>query len=217
MRLVLVGPPGAGKGTQAEFIAAHLSVPKISTGDIFRANVAEGTPLGMQARKYMDAGQLVPDEVTINMVRARLAEPDAAHGFLLDGFPRTVPQAEALDEMLSTMGVGLDVVLELVVDDDEVIRRLSGRRTCHGCGRIWHIEFDPPQREGICDRCGEKLFQREDDRAETVAERLRVYARDTAPLIDFYGAQGKLVGIDATGPVEDVTLRAIDALQSYGG
>src|SRR5690606_5590358 len=171
----------------------------------------------MQARKYMDAGQLVPDEVTINMVRARLAEPDAAHGFLLDGFPRTVPQAEALDEMLSTMGVGLDVVLELVVDDDEVIRRLSGRRTCHGCGRIWHIEFDPPQREGICDRCGEKLFQREDDRAETVAERLRVYARDTAPLIDFYGAQGKLVGIDATGPVEDVTLRAIDALQSYGG
>lgn len=216
MRLVLVGPPGAGKGTQAEFIAAHLAVPKISTGDIFRANVAEGTPLGLQARKYMDAGQLVPDEVTINMVRARLAEPDASHGFLLDGFPRTVPQAEALDEMLSALGTGLDVVLELVVDDDEVIRRLSGRRTCHGCGRIWHVEFDPPQREGICDRCGEKLFQREDDRAETVAERLRIYARDTEPLVDFYGAQSKLVGIDATGPVEDVTLRAIDALQSYG-
>lgn len=216
MRLVLVGPPGAGKGTQAEFIAAHLAVPKISTGDIFRANVAEGTPLGMQARKYMDAGQLVPDEVTINMVRARLAEPDAAYGFLLDGFPRTVPQAEALDELLAGLGVGLDVVLELVVDADEVIRRLSGRRTCHGCGRIWHVEFDPPQREGICDRCGEKLFQREDDRAETVAERLRIYARDTEPLVDFYGGQSKLVGIDATGPVEDVTLRAIDALQSYG-
>lgn len=216
MRLVLVGPPGAGKGTQAEFIAAHLAVPKISTGDIFRANVAEGTPLGMQARKYMDAGQLVPDEVTINMVRDRLAEPDAAHGFLLDGFPRTVPQAEALDEMLAALGTGLDIVLELVVDDDEVIRRLSGRRTCHGCGRIWHVEFDPPQREGICDRCGEKLFQREDDRAETVAERLRIYARDTAPLVDYYGGQGKLVGIDATGPVEDVTQRAIDALRSYG-
>ena len=216
MRLVLVGPPGAGKGTQAEFIAAHLAVPKISTGDIFRANVAAGTPLGMQARKYMDAGQLVPDEVTINMVRERLAEPDAADGFLLDGFPRTVPQAEALDEMLAALGTGLDIVLELVVDDDEVIRRLSGRRTCHGCGRIWHVEFDPPQREGICDRCGEKLFQREDDRAETVAERLRIYARDTAPLVDYYGGQGKLVGIDATGPVEDVTQRAIDALRSYG-
>lgn len=216
MRLVLVGPPGAGKGTQAEFIAAHLSVPKISTGDIFRANVAQGTPLGVQARKYMDAGQLVPDEVTINMVRDRLADPDAADGFLLDGFPRTVPQAEALDEMLAALGTGLDVVLELVVDDDEVIRRLSGRRTCHGCGRIWHVEFDPPQREGVCDRCGEKLFQREDDRAETVAERLRIYARDTEPLVHYYGAQGKLVGIDATGPVEDVTQRAIDALRSYG-
>lgn len=216
MRLVLVGPPGAGKGTQAEFIAAHLSVPKISTGDIFRANVAQGTPLGVQARKYMDAGQLVPDEVTINMVRDRLADSDAADGFLLDGFPRTVPQAEALDEMLAALGTGLDVVLELVVDDDEVIRRLSGRRTCHGCGRIWHVEFDPPQREGVCDRCGEKLFQREDDRAETVAERLRIYARDTEPLVHYYGAQGKLVGIDATGPVEDVTQRAIDALRSYG-
>jgi adenylate kinase len=216
VRLVLVGPPGAGKGTQAEFIAAHLAVPKISTGDIFRDNVARGTPLGSQARRYMDSGQLVPDEITINMVRDRLAEPDAADGFLLDGFPRTVPQAVALDKLVADLGAGLDVVLELVVDDDEVIRRLSGRRTCRGCGKIWHIEFDPPLREGVCDRCGGELFQREDDRAETVAERLRVYGRDTAPLVDYYGAQGKLVGIDATGPVEDVTLRAIDALRSYG-
>ncbi len=165
----------------------------------------------------MDGGQLVPDEVTINMVRDRLAEADAGDGFLLDGFPRTVPQASALDKLLADLGVGLDLVLELVVDDDEVIRRLSGRRTCRGCGKIWHIEFDAPQREGVCDRCGGVLYQRDDDKAETVSERLRVYARDTSPLVDFYGAQGKLVGIDATGPVEDVTVRATDALRSYGG
>jgi adenylate kinase len=217
MRLVLVGPPGAGKGTQAEFVGAHFAVPKISTGDIFRANVAAGTPLGVEAKRFMDSGQLVPDEVTINMVRDRLAEPDASDGFLLDGFPRTVPQATALDKLLADLGVGLDVVLELVVDDDEVIRRLSGRWTCRGCGKIWHIEFDPPTHEGVCDRCGSELYQRDDDKAETVSERLRVYGRDTAPLIIFYGAQGKLVGIDATGPVEDVTVRAIDALRSYGG
>jgi adenylate kinase len=217
MRLVLVGPPGAGKGTQAEFIAAHLAVPKISTGDIFRANVAGGTPLGIEAKRYMDGGQLVPDEVTINMVRDRLGDPDAGDGFLLDGFPRTLPQATALDKLLADLGVALDVVLELVVDNDEVIRRLSGRWTCRGCGKIWHEAFDPPTHEGVCDRCGGQLYQRDDDKAETVAERLRVYARDTAPLIDFYAAQGKLVGIDATGPVEDVTERAKDALRSYGG
>jgi len=217
VRLVLVGPPGAGKGTQAEFIAAHLAVPKISTGDIFRANVAQGTPLGVEAKRYMDAGQLVPDEVTINMVAERLGEPDAGDGFLLDGFPRTVPQANALDKLLADLGGGLDIVLELVVENEEVIRRLSGRRTCRGCGKIWHIEFDAPSREGVCDRCGGELFQRDDDKAETIAERLKVYARDTSPLVDYYGAQCKLVGIDATGPVEDVTVRAIDALRSYGG
>jgi adenylate kinase len=217
VRLVLVGPPGAGKGTQAEFIAANESVPKISTGDIFRANVGQGTPLGREAKKYMDAGQLVPDEVTINMVRDRLAEPDAADGFLLDGFPRTVPQAEVLDEMLAELGTSLDVVLELVVDDDEVVRRLSGRRTCRGCGKIWHVEFDPTTSESECDRCGGELFQRDDDKAETVSERLKVYADQTAPLVDYYSAHGKLVGIDATGPVEDVTQRAIDALEPYGG
>lgn len=217
MRLVLVGPPGAGKGTQAEFIAAHLAVPKISTGDIFRANVSQGTPLGVEAKRYMDAGKLVPDEVTINMVRDRLAEPDAGEGFLLDGFPRTTPQAAALDKLLADLGTALDLVMELVVDDDEVIRRLSGRRTCRGCGKIWHVEFDAPSVEGLCDRCGGELFQRDDDKAETIAERLREYGLKTAPLVDYYGAQGKLVGIDATGPVEDVTVRAIDALRSYGG
>lgn len=217
MRLVLVGPPGAGKGTQAEFVAAHLAVPKISTGDIFRANVSQGTPLGVEAKRYMDAGKLVPDEVTINMVRERLAEPDAGEGFLLDGFPRTTPQAAALDKLLADLGTALDLVMELVVDDDEVIRRLSGRRTCRGCGKIWHVEFDAPTREGVCDRCGSPLFQRDDDKPETIAKRLVEYSEKTAPLIDYYGAQGKLVGIDATGPVEDVTVRAIDALRSYGG
>jgi adenylate kinase len=217
MRLVLVGPPGAGKGTQAEFVAAHLAVPKISTGDIFRANVSQGTPLGVEARRYMDAGKLVPDEVTINMVRDRLAEPDAGEGFLLDGFPRTTPQAAALDKLLADLGTALDLVMELVVDDDEVIRRLSGRRTCRGCGKIWHVEFDAPTRDGVCDRCGSELFQRDDDKPETIAKRLVEYSEKTAPLIDYYGAQGKLVGIDATGPVEDVTVRAIDALRSYGG
>jgi adenylate kinase len=217
VRLVLVGPPGAGKGTQAEFIAAHLAVPKISTGDIFRANVAQGTPLGIAAKNYMDAGQLVPDEVTIDMVRDRLSEPDAAEGFLLDGFPRTTPQAVALDKLLADLGSGLELVMELVVEEEEVIRRLSGRRTCRGCGKVWHIEFDAPIHEGICDRCNGELFQRDDDQADTILERLRVYARDTSPLVDYYGAQGKLVGIDATGPVEDVTVRAIDSLRSYGG
>ena len=217
MRLVLVGPPGAGKGTQAEFIAAHLAVPKISTGDIFRANVAAGTPLGVEARRYMDGGQLVPDEVTINMVRDRLAEADAADGFLLDGFPRTVPQAVALDKLLADLGVGLDLVLELVVDDDEVIRRLSGRRTCRGCGKIWHVTLTRPPARDSATAAAASSTSATTTRPRPSTERLRVYARDTAPLVDYYGAQGKLVGIDATGPVEDVTVRAIDALRSYGG
>lgn len=215
MRLVLVGPPGAGKGTQAEFIAAHLAVPKISTGDIFRDNVTRSTPLGVTAKRYMVSGQLVPDEVTISMVAGRLTEPDATDGFLLDGFPRTTPQAVALDQLLAARSKAVNLALELVVDDDEVIRRLSGRRTCRRCGKNWHLLFEPPSTADVCDRCGGELFQREDDRAETVAERLRVYARDTAPLLDYFGAQGKLVGIEATGPVEDVTMRAVDALRSY--
>jgi adenylate kinase len=192
-------------------------VPKISTGDLFRANVGHGTPLGLEAKKYMDSGQLVPDEVTINMVRDRLGEPDATDGFLLDGFPRNVPQAKVLDDMLTELTVAIDVVLELVVDNDEVVRRLSGRRTCRGCGKIWHIEFDPTRKPDRCDRCDGELFQRDDDRPETVQNRLHVYAEQTSPLVDFYATQSKLVGIDATGPVEDVTERAIDALRPYEG
>jgi len=215
VRLVLVGPPGAGKGTQAQHIAGARSVPAISTGDIFRANVSQGTELGTLAKQYMDAGDLVPDEVTVEMVRNRLSEPDAAKGFLLDGFPRNVPQAETLEGMLSDMGYKLDIVLELVVDDDEVVRRLSGRRTCRTCGTNWHVDFDPPAVEGICDRDGGRLFQRDDDKPGTVRHRLEVYAVQTSPLVSFYAARGILVGIDATGPVDDVTDRALEALRRY--
>jgi adenylate kinase len=216
VRLVLVGPPGAGKGTQAQFIASHFAVPKISTGDIFRTNVSDGTELGLEARKYMDAGDLVPDEVTIGMVKERLSHDDTSEGFLLDGFPRTVQQAVVLDDMLAAQGVGLDVVLELVVDDEEVVRRLSGRRTCRRCGHVWHLDFDPPATEGICDRCGGELFQRDDDSELTIRHRLEVYADQTSPLIGYYGDRGLLSGVDATGPVEDVTERAINALRRFG-
>jgi adenylate kinase len=215
VRIVLVGPPGAGKGTQAQLLSSDLAVPKISTGEIFRSNVSHGTPLGKEAKKYMDAGDLVPDEVTIGMVRDRLAEGDARDGFLLDGFPRTLRQAEVLDDMLEDMGQDLDLVLELVVDEDEVVRRLSGRRTCRSCEHVWHLDFDPSTREGICDHCGGELFQRDDDRSETVRHRLEVYADQTAPLVGYYADVGLLVGLDATGPVDDVTDRAIAALRRY--
>ncbi|WP_431893702.1 adenylate kinase [Nonomuraea sp. bgisy101] len=216
MRLVLVGPPGAGKGTQAQFIASNLSIPKISTGDIFRANVSGGTELGKLAKTYMDRGDLVPDEVTIAMVRDRLSEDDAQDGFLLDGFPRTVPQAEILRDMLKDWGQKLDLVLELVVDDEEVVRRLAGRRTCSQCGRIWHVEFDD-KRDDVCDACGGTLFQRDDDKEETVRHRLEVYQQQTAPLIRFYADEDILVGVDATGPVEEVTQRAMKEIRPYAG
>ncbi|GAA2633696.1 adenylate kinase [Actinomadura fulvescens] len=213
MRIVLVGPPGAGKGTQAQFIASHLSIPKISTGDIFRANVSGGTELGRQAKQYMDRGDLVPDEVTIAMVRDRLAEDDARDGFLLDGFPRNVPQAETLKKILSAdFDARLDIVLELVVDEDEVVRRLSGRRTCERCGRIWHVDFDD-KKDDVCDDCGGHLFQRDDDKEDVVRHRLEVYQEQTAPLVQFYADEGILKGIDATGPVEEVTKRALDELR----
>jgi adenylate kinase len=215
VRFVLVGPPGAGKGTQAEFVAAHFGIPKISTGDIFRANVSGGTDLGQTAKKYMDAGDLVPDEVTNAMVRDRLAQPDAVEGFLLDGFPRNVQQAGELDGILNGIGSSLSVVLDLDVDHDEVVRRLSGRRTCKKCGHVWHLEYDPPAIAGVCDKCGGDLYQRDDDHPETVRHRLEVYASQTSPLIEFYGKRGQLVVINAFGAVEDVTERAIDALTPF--
>jgi adenylate kinase len=213
VRVVLVGPPGAGKGTQAQFIASHLSIPKISTGDIFRANVSGGTELGKLAKSYMDRGDLVPDEVTVAMVRDRLSEEDAQDGFLLDGFPRNVPQAEVLKKMLAEFGTALDVVLELEVDENEVVRRLAGRRTCRSCGKVWHVVFDPSATDGVCDACGGELFQRDDDREETIRRRLEVYQEQTAPLVRYYADEGILVGVAATGPVDEVTRRAMAALR----
>ncbi len=217
MRLVLVGPPGAGKGTQAEFVAEYFTIPKISTGDIFRANVSGGTDLGKLAKKFMDAGDLVPDEVTNAMVHDRLGADDAANGFLLDGFPRNVSQAHELDRILTELGISLSVVLDLEVDQDEVVRRLSGRRTCKKCGHVWHVEFDPTQVADICDRCGGELYYRDDDRPETVRHRLEVYTSQTEPLIEFYRRRDQLVSMDAIGPVEDVTERAISALAPFAG
>jgi adenylate kinase len=215
VRVVLVGPPGAGKGTQAQFLASHLSIPKISTGDIFRDNVTNGTALGRQAQKFMDRGDLVPDEVTIAMVTDRLADDDTQAGFLLDGFPRNLSQAETFKKMLASWDTRLDVVLELVVDDDEVVRRLSGRRGCRRCGRIWHVVFDPPVEPGICDDCGGELFQRDDDREETIRHRLEVYQQQTTPLVSFYADEGTLLGLDATGPVDEITERALNALRRF--
>jgi adenylate kinase len=197
MRLVLVGPPGAGKGTQAEFVAAHLAVPKISTGDIFRANVAGGTPLGVEAKRYMDGGQLVPDEVTINMVRERLAEPDAADGFLLDGFPRTIPQADALADALQNRDRRLTAALLIDAPDETVIMRLSGRRQCSD-GHLYHVEFDPPKHDGRCDQDGKPLKQRSDDDPEKVKKRLRTYHEQTEPLKDYYDERGLLRRFDGT-------------------
>jgi adenylate kinase len=214
MRVVLVGAPGAGKGTQARFIAEHYGIPPISTGDIFRANIAAKTALGLAAKRYMDAGGLVPDEVTIDIVRDRLQRKDTSAGFLLDGFPRTLPQAETLQSMLDDLGTPLDAVLEMRIDAEEAVRRISGRRICRTCGHVAHIEFEPPKVDGICDLCGGGLFQRDDDLPDTVRNRLKVYARDTAPLVGFYQRLGLLVSIQADGEVEEVAERAISALEA---
>jgi adenylate kinase len=212
MRLVLVGPPGAGKGTQATFIAENFAIPHISTGDIFRANLRGGTPLGLEAKAYMDRGDLVPDSLTNLMVSDRLKADDVASGFLLDGYPRNVAQAEVLDGILGEVGRPLDAVLELIADDQEVIKRLSGRRTCESCGGISHIANEPPRQAGICDNCGGALTQRTDDHEEVIAKRLAVYAEQTAPIVDYYRNAGILISISATGAINDVTHRAIAAL-----
>ncbi|MGP3999203.1 adenylate kinase [Streptomyces sp. 8N706] len=214
MRIVLVGPPGAGKGTQAAYLAKNLSIPHISTGDLFRANISQGTPLGKQAQEYMKAGQLVPDEVTIGMAKSRLEEQDAAHGFLLDGFPRNLHQAKVLDEILDEKGIRLDAVLDLEVPEDEVVKRIAGRRICRNdSSHVFHVTYSPPKTEGVCDICGGELYQREDDTEETVRKRLEVYHRETEPIIDYYKAQGLVVTISALGKVTEVTKRAMEALR----
>jgi adenylate kinase len=215
MRIILLGPPGAGKGTQAARIVETRGVTHISTGDILRANVRAGTELGVQAKRYMDAGELVPDDVIIGMVGERLTEPDAAAGFLFDGFPRTVPQARALETVVNERGTPIDVALRLVVDRDDVVMRLTGRRTCAACNRVFHLLHNPPAHEGRCDDCGGDLVQRDDDREDVVLNRLEVYRTQTEPLEHFYWERGLLRDIEATGSVDDVTERVLATLDVY--
>ena len=204
MKIIMLGAPGAGKGTQAKMIAEKYSVPHVSTGDIFRANIKNGTELGKEAKKYMDQGLLVPDELTVKILLDRVAQDDCKNGYVLDGFPRTIPQAQALDKALSELDDAIDYAINVDVPDENIIRRMGGRRACLTCGATYHVEHIPPKKEGICDACGSELVLRDDDKPETVKNRLDVYHKQTQPLIDFYEAKGILKSVDGTVPMKDV-------------
>jgi adenylate kinase len=204
MNLILLGGPGAGKGTQAKKLIDKYHIPQISTGDILRAAVKEGTELGRKAKEFMDAGKLVPDEVVIGIVEERLKQPDARKGFILDGFPRTVPQAQALDVALGKMGAKIDHVISVDVEEEALVTRLTGRRTCKNCGQMYHVKFTPPKQEGVCDKCGGELYQRDDDNEATVRSRLATYNQATKPLIDYYTAKGLVRPIAGVGSIEDI-------------
>ena len=204
MKIIMLGAPGAGKGTQAKMIADKYGVPHISTGDIFRANIKNGTELGMEAKKYMDQGLLVPDELTVRILLDRVAQDDCKNGYVLDGFPRTIPQAEVLDSELTKPGDHIDYAINVDVPDENIVKRMSGRRACLTCGATYHIEHVPPKKEGICDVCGSELVLRDDDKPETVKNRLNVYHEQTQPLIDFYTEKGVLKTVDGTVPMEEV-------------
>ena len=216
MRLIFLGAPGVGKGTQAEQLAAKFGYPKISTGDLLREAVRNKTELGLQAKAFMDQGQLVPDRVVIGLVRERLAEPAAAKGFFLDGFPRTQEQATELEKMLQAKGQPVDAVISVRVPREEVVRRLSGRRSCPKCQAVYHVDFAPPRQDGRCDRCDTPLVQRSDDRPETIEARLSVYEEQTAPLIDYYRKRGLLSELDGSGSIEDVQHRLQGILSKHG-
>lgn len=213
LRLILLGPPGAGKGTQASVIIKEYNIPHISTGDIFRANIKEGTELGKKAKEYMDKGLLVPDELVVSIVKDRLTEDDCKEGFLLDGFPRTVNQGEALDEELKQMSLELDKVININVEKEVLIQRAIGRRICRDCGATYHVKFNPPKKEGICDVCGGELFQRDDDKVETVGKRIKVYHEQTEPLIDYYTKKGLILNVDGTKPIDAIFEEISEALQ----
>lgn len=204
MKIIMLGAPGAGKGTQAKMIADKYGVPHISTGDIFRANIKNGTELGMEAKKYMDQGLLVPDELTVRILLDRVAQDDCKNGYVLDGFPRTIPQAEVLDSELTKLGDHIDYAINVDVPDENIVKRMSGRRACLTCGATYHIEHVPPKKEGICDVCGSELVLRDDDKPETVKNRLNVYHEQTQPLIVFYTEKGVLKTVDGTVPMEEV-------------
>jgi len=217
MNLVLLGPPGAGKGTQAQMIVERFRIPQISTGDILRKAVKEGSPLGKEAKAFMDQGQLVPDKVVIGIIDERLREPDCGPGFILDGFPRTIAQAEALQPILTGIGKSIDHVINIEVDPEELVRRLTGRRTCKDCGAMFHILFQPTKQEGICDRCGGTLYQREDDKEETIRTRLKEYERQTSPLIQYYQLKSTLRSIQGVGGPEQIFGRIIGFLGGTPG
>lgn len=212
MRLVLLGPPGAGKGTQARALGALWGIPQVASGDLLRASVRENSELGREAAGYMDRGQLVPDELVLKLVTARLAKNDARKGFILDGFPRNVMQAEALAAGLERAGVKLDKVVAVIVPDEEIVKRISGRRTCRSCDAMYHVAFEPPAKAGVCDKCGGELYQREDDAEQTVRERLKVYAAATRPLLDYYGRLGLLAQVDGVGRTDEVEKRILSAV-----
>lgn len=214
MKLILLGPPGAGKGTQAKMLTERFSIPQISTGDILRAAVKDGTPMGLKAKSFMDAGALVPDSVVVGIVQERLQKDDCSNGFILDGFPRTEAQADALATTLAAMGKNLDAVLSLAVDVEALVERLTGRRTCRQCGRGYHLRFDPPSCAGQCDACGGELYQRDDDREETIRNRLGVYDAQTAPLIAYYAKQGLLSTVDGMLEIGVVQKRILSLLQA---
>ena len=204
MKIIMLGAPGAGKGTQAKKIAAQYSIPHISTGDIFRANIKNNTELGQKAKTYMDKGELVPDSLVVDLIMDRFKEADCANGYVLDCFPRTIPQAEALDNALKANGEKVDFAINVEVPDENIINRMSGRRACVGCGATYHIKYNPTKVEGVCDACGEKLILRDDDKPETVKNRLSVYHEQTQPLIDYYNKAGVLAEVDGTKDMEDV-------------
>lgn len=213
MKIILLGPPGAGKGTQADLLTQAYGIPQISTGDMLRTAVREQSPMGLEAKKFMDSGGLVPDEVVVGIVRERLQQSDCADGFILDGFPRTVPQADALQQVLGKLGKELDGVISLTVDSEALVARLTGRRSCSECGKGFHLTFDPPRADGRCSACGGELVQRDDDREETIRERLRVYREQTAPLEDYYRDLRLLQTVDGMDPIADVQKAIRRALQ----
>ena len=212
MNIILIGPPGVGKGTQAKFLVEAYNIPQISTGDMLRANVRDATPLGTEAKQYMNAGKLVPDAVILGMMKSRFNEPDCNAGYILDGFPRTIPQAEGLDNLLNDMGQQIDSVLVLNVNHEEIIKRLSSRRSCKECDTVYNLIFDPPASENKCDKCDGILYQRDDDKPETIRQRLDVYSNQTSPLITFYSEKGLVQTIDGTGKIDEVKERMFSVL-----
>lgn len=213
MNLILLGPPGAGKGTQAKMMVDYYRIPQISTGDILRANLKERTPLGLKAKEFMDKGLLVPDEVVIDIIQARIKEPDCRDGYILDGFPRTVAQAQALDKVLSAMNSGIDHVISIDVEKGELVKRLTGRRTCRQCGRGFHVIFDPPLNKNLCDKCQGELYQRDDDNEDTVRNRLEVYDAQTFPLIQYYKEKNLVRSIDGQGGIQQIFDRIVQVLK----